>query len=58
MLLLYTSDIAAGISSALHLFADDCLLYRTIKSTEDSITLQKDLKLLSQWTSYSLAKEI
>ena len=31
MFLLYINDIAAGISSSLRLFADDCLLYRTIK---------------------------
>ena len=29
MFLLYINDIAAGISSLLRLFADDCLLYGT-----------------------------
>ena len=29
----------------------DCLLYRTIKSTEDSFILQNDLGLLSQWVT-------
>ena len=51
MFLLYINDIATGISSPLRLFADDCLLYRTIKSIEDSIILQKDLELLSQWAT-------
>ena len=51
MFLLYINDIAAGISSLLRLFADDCLLYRTIKSTEDSAILQKDLELLSHWAT-------
>ena len=51
MFLLYINDIATGISSPLRLFADDCLLYQTIKSIEDSIILQKDLELLSQWTT-------
>ena len=40
--LLYINDIVAGISSSLRLFGDDCLLYRTIKSIEDSIILQRD----------------
>ena len=51
MFLLYINDIATGISSPLRLFADDCLLYRSINSTEDSLILQKDLELLSQWAT-------
>ena len=51
MFLLYINDIVAGISSSLCLFGDDCLLYRTIKSIEDSIILQRDIKLLSQWAT-------
>ena len=51
MFLLYVNNIAAGISSSLRLFADNCLLYRTIKSTEDSTILQKDLEMLSQWAT-------
>ena len=48
---LYKIDIATGISSPLRLFADDCLLYRTINSVEDSFILQTDLELLSQWAT-------
>ena len=48
MFLLYINVIAAGISSLLRLFADDCLLYRTI---EDSTILQRDLEMLSQWAT-------
>ena len=32
MFLIYINDITKDISSQLRLFADDCLLYRTIKS--------------------------
>ena len=46
-----SSPITTGISSPLRLFADDCLLYRTIKSIEDSFILQKDLELLTQWAT-------
>jgi len=35
MFLLYINDIADVLSSSLRLFADDCLLYRTINSEED-----------------------
>ena len=50
LFLLYINDIASGVSSSIRLFADDCILYRTIKCEADSIILQRDLDLLSQWT--------
>ena len=34
--LLYINDITKDIDSPLHMFADDCLLYRIIESTEDT----------------------
>jgi len=43
MFLLHINDIADGLSSSLRLFADYCLLYRTINSEEDAIELQNDL---------------
>ena len=51
MFLLYINDIADGLSSPLRLFADDCLLYRTINSEEDAIQLQNDLDQLSTWAN-------
>ena len=51
MFLLYINDIADGLSSPLRLFADDCLLYRTINSEEDVIQLQNDLDHLSAWAN-------
>ena len=35
--------------TSLRLFADDSLLYRTIKKKEDSDILQRDLDSLQQW---------
>ena len=43
------SDITENVSSQMKLFADDCLLYRVIKTEQDSSLLQKDLDALSQW---------
>ena len=37
------------VKSQCRLFADDCLLYNEIKSLNDSLQLQKDLKLLEYW---------
>ena len=39
------------VSSQVRLFADDCLLYRTISSIEDQLKLQADLKSLEDWAS-------
>ena len=41
------NDISAEINSSIRLFADDCVLYRVIKSTEH---LQQDLNTLVKWT--------
>ena len=51
LFLIYINDIADNLSpgSSLRLFADDSLLYREIKSSEDSATLQKDLDSLQAW---------
>ena len=51
MFLLYINDISDNISSSLRLFADDCLMYRVIKSAEDVHRLQNDLDVLAQWAS-------
>ena len=40
---------AESASSTLQLFADDCLLYRVIKSEVDTSQLQCDLDHLSEW---------
>ena len=54
LFLLYMNDIT-NIQSQMHLFADDCLLYRIIASTHDLIVLQDDLNALtSRWNLVSL----
>ena len=49
MFLIYIDNITESISSPLRLFADDCILYRTITTEEDAIQLQNDLNLLFAW---------
>jgi hypothetical protein len=39
------------VNSSVRLFADDCLLYRTIKKEEDHLTLQTDIKHLEEWAN-------
>ena len=51
LFLVYINDIAKDLSHGTHLrlFADDSLLYRVIKSPDDSATLQRDLDSLQRW---------
>ena len=42
---LYINDVS-GIGSEIRLFADDCVCYREIKDTEDTLKLQKDIDQL------------
>ena len=43
---LYINDIITDVDSGINLFADDCALYRKIKSVEDAFALQNDLDRL------------
>ena len=43
------NDLPLSVTSHVRLFADDCLLYRTITSQQDHIALQNDLSELERW---------
>ena len=49
LFLCYINDLPACVSSHIRLFADDCLLYRTINAQHDTVILQEDLNILQQW---------
>ncbi len=49
MFLLYINDINDGVSSTVRLFADDCLVYRVIKTAGDALNLQADLDKIAEW---------
>ena len=54
----YINDINNNItSSKLGLFADDSVIYKTIYSKDDSITLQNDLRICHIWLGQNLANE-
>ena len=46
---LYINDISHDIDSEIRLFADDCVCYREIKTSEDSAKLQDDIDRLGTW---------
>ena len=49
LFLLYVNDLSLCISSSIRLFADGCLLYRTIDDSNDSLNLHNDLNALNKW---------
>ena len=51
MFLCHIKDLPDCVKSQVRLFADDCLLYRTIKSQRDQDILQNDLCELEKWAS-------
>ena len=54
--LLYINDLPNTVTSKTRLFADDCLLYTPITSTQDLEILQEDLKSLESWQDTWLMK--
>ena len=46
---IYRYDITINIHSEIRLFADDILLYRPIKTSNDHRILQNDLNPLTKW---------
>ena len=49
LFLIFINDLPDNIRSSVHLFADDCVLYRNIEYPIDCQILQDDLNSLSQW---------
>ena len=51
MFLCHINDFPDSVQSQVRLFADDCLLYRPIKSPKDHELLQNNLRELEKWAS-------
>ena len=49
LLLCHINDPPDAVKSSVRLFADDCLLYRNIKTERDHTILQQDLANLEIW---------
>lgn len=51
LFLLYINDITNHVDVNIRLFADDCVLYHTIKTQDDQIKLNNSLYKVAQWCS-------
>ena len=53
LFLLVINDITTNLNSGtrIRLFADGCLIYRAVHSTQDQILLQQDLDTLQSWST-------
>ena len=49
LFLLHINDLPRVVDSQVRLFADDCLVYRSIRSEADQDLLQRDLSALELW---------
>ena len=49
MFLMFINDLPINLSSQVRLFADDCILYRSVAGPEDASKLQADLDTLTAW---------
>ena len=49
LFLVMINDLPDSVRSKVRLFADDCVLYNIIKSIEDCLSIQQDLKSLEKW---------
>ena len=56
LFLIFMNDLPDNINSTVRLFADDCVLYRNIRRSEDQQILRDDLNKLAQWEEAWLIK--
>uniref|UniRef100_A0A6B0UX86 Putative endonuclease/reverse transcriptase n=1 Tax=Ixodes ricinus TaxID=34613 RepID=A0A6B0UX86_IXORI len=49
LFLIFINAITMGIESSIRLYADDCVIYRSVHNSVDSTALQRDIDRISDW---------
>lgn len=49
LFLIYVNDLPSCVLSNIHLFADDCVIFREINNDNDVTALQSDINAISNW---------
>ena len=49
LFLMFINDLPDTVTSNTRVFAGDCIIYRTVKSIQDCLQLQEDLRELATW---------
>lgn len=49
LFLIFINDITVGMESSIRLYADDCVIYRSVQNSADSTSLQRDIDCISGW---------
>ena len=52
--MIFKNDKPDYVESMCQIFADDAKIFRSVKSNEDNIILQRDLNKLSTWAEVSV----
>ena len=50
LFLIYIDDIVENLSSEIRLFADDCILYKEMRSLSDCVVMQRDIDTFHSWS--------
>ena len=50
MFQIYVNDMQCGMTSYMNMFADDAILMKVIKNTEDCSELQSDIDKMDEWS--------
>ena len=53
---MYINDMPDAINSNMYLFADDTKFFHSVKSIDDAITIQNDIRKLEEWSNNWLLK--
>lgn len=48
---IFINDLSNSLSSSVRLYADDCVVYRSVNTYNDHLTLQDDLNKICSWCS-------